>query len=69
MTKQKPVYVCDNCGNEIIGDRIYTQDVSQEGCSEIIHSGTYYSYDVGGQDYCSVECLFEDIKKHIFKDK
>lgn len=69
MTKTKPVYECDNCGKEIVGDRIFTQDVPQEGCSSITHSETYNSYDVGGQDYCSIECLFEDIKKHILKDR
>jgi len=67
MQKTKPVYVCDWCGNEISGDRIATQDVPNEGSSSIFHSGTYASYDVGGQDYCSIDCLMSDIRKSLEK--
>jgi hypothetical protein len=46
---------------------ISTEDVIYEGCSTINHEDK--SFDVGGQHYCSIECLIIDIKEHLGLDK
>ena len=57
---------CDFCGDKIEGDHIETSGVDYGGCSDISFKGK--SFTVGEQDYCNSECLFNDIKRHLFGD-
>ena len=61
--KQKPVFLCDNCKCEMEKPFCITHDVPNEGMSEIQVGKK--SFDVGGQHYCSFDCLFEDIKDSL----
>jgi len=63
-TKVTEVKVCDNCNKEIIGKTcISTEDVPNEGCSRIYHGKN--SFEVCCLDYCCLDCLVKDIKKHL----
>jgi hypothetical protein len=66
MIKQKPVYICDSCEVEMVKPAIRTEDVPYEGFSQIILGKNSYPV-VEGLHYCSIECLFTDIKKHLTK--
>jgi len=63
MLKQKPVHICDFCGKEI-GEKPYIYNVDGGDNYSMIMVGKN-SYDVQDQDYCSIDCLFSDIKKHL----
>jgi len=63
--KQKPVYVCDFCKREMDQPTIVTEDVPNEGKSEIRLRNARYTFSVGGQHYCGVDCLVEDIRKAL----
>jgi hypothetical protein len=65
MIVKKELRVCNFCGKEVSEDSIFTQDVPNEGQSQIIYRYNHHSYDVGGQDYCCIDCLFGDIRKHL----
>lgn len=61
--KHKTTYLCDNCQKEMERPVVFTEDVQNEGCSHI-RKGPH-SFDVGGQHYCSVECLCQHIAKTL----
>ncbi len=60
---QKPVYECDTCKKEMAEPFIETLDVVNEASSTIVCGGKIF--DVGGQHYCSLQCLFADIRKSL----
>lgn len=61
--KNKPIYECDHCHKEIESPVITTHDVPHEGASEITYQSN--AFVVGGQHYCSEQCLFAHIKKEL----
>lgn len=61
--KQKPVFVCDKCGNEMEKPCVTMEDVPHEGASEIIRGKK--SFSVGGQHYCSLDCAIADIRDSL----
>lgn len=58
--KQKPIFICDYCGKEMQSAAVMTEDVPNEGQSEIIYR--QHRFPVGGQHYCSPACLIRDIE-------
>lgn len=64
----KPVYKCDHCDAEMGQPFIWTEDVPHEGSSTIStgHGKGLHTFDVGGQHYCSLYCLFNHIQKTLF---
>jgi len=63
--KKKEIRVCDFCGKELVESFVKVTDVPNEGSSLIsIGKLTYY---VGESDFCSLDCLFSDIKKELCK--
>jgi hypothetical protein len=62
---ETPKYKCDHCGKKMIKPVIITEDVPNEGCSQITNFDTGKVYYIGGETYCSLECLFADIKEGL----
>lgn len=63
MVKNKPIYVCDGCSKEMKTPYCETSDVPNEGSSEIKVGKR--TFNVGGQHYCSLDCLFKDIRSAL----
>lgn len=61
--KNQPVYECDYCETEMDMPEVETEDVSNEGCSEIIMRGR--TFEVGVGHYCSLDCLFGRIREFL----
>lgn len=63
MRIDEPRYKCDYCG--VVTDKpfISCSDVPNEGCSSI-NKGAY-TFDIGNEDYCSIQCLFSAIAKAL----
>lgn len=61
--KTKELRVCDECGKELTKPFVKVTDVPHEGCSKISIGKLYYM--VGPSDFCSLDCLFNNIKAEL----
>jgi predicted RNA-binding Zn-ribbon protein involved in translation (DUF1610 family) len=64
---KKYLKICTTCGKDIPEKTgYYTEDVPNEGYSVIWSASNREDYyDVSNQNYCSIDCLIADIKKHL----
>ena len=63
MIKQKPVYVCDYCGNEMDNPQIKTHDVAYEGSSSIENTYNNKILYIDDNDFCSMNCFLNYIRQ------
>jgi len=71
MITQKPIIKCDFCKKEIDQKSQYikTSDVPYEGYSgiHVMNNKNADYFEVGEQDYCNIDCFFNDVKKGILE--
>jgi hypothetical protein len=60
-----PKYKCSNCGKKMIKPVVITGGVPNEGCSMITNMINGNVVYIGGEDFCSIDCLIDNIQKGL----